>query len=246
MTVCKNCSSSFQGVYCNQCGQRDNTGHFTFRELVGNFVAQVFTLELPVLHTFRELFSRPGRFCREYIQGKRQPFVPPIQFFLLLSGVHLLIRVVTKFDPIANQYKAQGITLPTSHSAHKSEFIGHFISENLNNFFFILIFIFAFFSWLFFRKSKFTLIENIVFSFYAIAAYTVFPSMAIFLAYIHPKLYYFMYLFIVSYLTWSLIGFHQTNIGVGILKGILVSVISYVFYILCASVIGVCYYYWFR
>ncbi len=246
MPACKNCEHTFQGTYCNQCGQQDNTGRFTFRELAGDFVAQVFTLELPVLHTLRELFSRPGPFCREFIAGKRRPFLPPIQFFLLLSGLHLLIRILTRFDPVANQYKAQGIAPPTDKYAQKGEFVGHFISENLNNFFFILVFIFAFFSWLFFRKSRFSFTENVVFGFYAVAAYTVFPSLAIFLSFLHPKLYFSIHFLTASYFTWALVGFHQAKLAPGIVVGLIASVLSYAVYILTASVIGVMYFFWWR
>lgn len=245
MPVCKNCTHPFQGLYCDQCGQQENTGRFTIKELAGEFITQVFTLELPLLHTLQQLLIRPGRFCQEYIRGKRKPYTPPIQFFLFLAGLHLLIRVLTKFDPIANQYKATGTKPPTAKSDQMANSVGHFISENLNNFFFILVFIFAFFSWAFFRKSKFTYTENIVFGFYITATYTIFPSFAIFLTFIHAQLYYVLYFFTIGYLSWALVDFHQPKYLIaGTFKGILISILSYVIYILFASTIAMTYFRW--
>lgn len=246
MPVCKNCSHVFDNSYCNRCGQKDTNGRFTAKELVGDFITQVFTLELPLLHTVQQLFSRPGRFCEEYIRGKRRPYLAPIQFFILLSGVHILVRVLTKFDPIANQYKAQGIRVPTDKLAQRGQSIGHFISDNLSNFFFLLVFIFAFFSWLLFRKSRFTYTENVVFGFYVTAAYTIFPSLAIFLSYIHPRLYYFLYFAALAYFTWALIDFHRSRSVTGLFKGIFASALSYFIYVISAVLIGMVYIRWMR
>ncbi|MDJ1468214.1 DUF3667 domain-containing protein [Cytophagaceae bacterium DM2B3-1] len=247
MPVCKNCTHTFNGLFCDQCGQQENNGRFTGKELAGDFIAQVFTFELPLLHTIQQLLTRPGRFCAEYIRGKRKPYTSPIQYFLIMAGLHLLVRVLTKFDPIANQYKAMGTKPPTDKAIQRGESVGHFISENLNNFFFILVFILAFFSWLFFRKSKFTYTENVVFAFYAAGTYTIFPTIAIFLSYIHPSLYYCLYLFTIVYLSWSLIDFHQpANRLLGTLKGVIASVLSYIAYILFASTVGMMYFHWIR
>lgn len=240
--VCKNCSSTFDSPYCGHCGQRDNNGRFTFKEVVGDFVSQVLSLELPLLHTIRELVRRPGGFCRDYIQGKRRPFVPPIPFFILLAGFHVLVRVLSGFDPIANQRRAFHQENNNDRPAQMGYSIGHFISDNLSNFFFLLVFSLAFYSWLFFRKSRFNYAENTVLAFYTVAVYTLLATVSMLLSFAHPKLYFTIYLFALGYFTWVLVDFHRPKLAAGIPKAVIATVVSYVTYILSAIVIGTAYY----
>lgn len=242
MPTCKNCNQPFQHTYCEQCGQRDNNGKFTAKELAGDFVSQVMTLELPLLHTTRQLLTQPGQFCMAYIRGRRRPFTPPIQYFLTVLGVYFLIRALINFDPIVNQYKIMGKEPPQGAALTA----GHFVAQNLNTLLFAMVFIFAFYVWLFFRKTTYSYAENVVLGFYSVATYMLFSALVMLLTLWQPAVYLGNNFIAIVYLTWVLTDFHPPKRWWGVLKRLLVSLLSYLTYIAFATVVGVFYAWWIK
>jgi hypothetical protein len=88
--TCRNCSQPLtEGPYCPHCGQKDE-GLPTLRQLFGQVLDDVFSLDSKVVRTYRTLLFRPGRITSEYLAGRRARYVRPLRLYLLNSLAYFL------------------------------------------------------------------------------------------------------------------------------------------------------------
>ena len=88
---CRNCGTVVEGRYCSECGQLAQTFHRPFWALAGEALGDFLSLDGRVMRTIPNLMFKPGRVTREYLQGKRQRFVPPFRLYLLTSFIYFLM-----------------------------------------------------------------------------------------------------------------------------------------------------------
>ncbi|MFI2743088.1 DUF3667 domain-containing protein [Zhouia sp. PK063] len=90
VTVCKNCQHSFEGKYCNNCGQSAEVNRigkgFIFRDLHSG----LFNIDEGFLFTVKELFTRPGEAIHDFIKGKRVQYFMPVSMLLVLASLYSL------------------------------------------------------------------------------------------------------------------------------------------------------------
>ncbi len=91
---CKNCGHSFEGKFCNACGQNSNVGRLTLKTFLEELTNSVFQVDRGLFFTIKQLFLRPGHAIRAYLEGQRKYYFKPIAFVLLLSTFYFII---TKF-----------------------------------------------------------------------------------------------------------------------------------------------------
>lgn len=92
-TECLNCTTSFRGKYCPQCGQAASTQRFSIRTLWdGEFLAETFQLNRGLLRTLIALLYRPGHVTRDYLDGKRKGYFNFLGLFLLLVAADIYLR----------------------------------------------------------------------------------------------------------------------------------------------------------
>lgn len=162
----------------------------TLKSILHETLQVVLLLESPVLHTIKALSIRPGIFVRSYLDGKRRPYLPPVQFFLLCITVYLLV-----FNIIGEQYFA---FLTHSTGAINPEKVNRLgldpqvmldsVRRNLSIFYFFQPPIFALYFRLFFAKSSISYAEHLTFSFYLIGAGTLLSTLIAVIALINLKL----------------------------------------------------------
>lgn len=90
LRTCKNCQSELIGRYCHICGQKEITRRLSIREILREIPEKVFSMERGLWLTFLSLWSRPGQVCLDYVQGKRQPYVNPVSYFLIGASLQLV------------------------------------------------------------------------------------------------------------------------------------------------------------
>jgi hypothetical protein len=83
--VCLNCGEKLLGEFCWRCGQEAVDLRRPLRDLAGDFLDNVLELDSKLLRTIGPLLFRPGRLTREYLAGRRAPYVRPLKLYLLAA-----------------------------------------------------------------------------------------------------------------------------------------------------------------
>ncbi|RYY87608.1 MAG: DUF3667 domain-containing protein [Chitinophagaceae bacterium] len=92
-TVCANCAQSLAPdfSYCPRCSQKTELHRLSLHE-IGHEALHYFThADRSLFGLLRGLATRTGAVAREYVEGKRKAWFPPLNFFLLVGTVYVLI-----------------------------------------------------------------------------------------------------------------------------------------------------------
>ena len=89
--ACRNCGTLVDARYCGECGQLAQNFHRPIWGLASEMLGDFLSLDGRVMRTLPSLMWRPGRATREYLDGKRQQFVPPFRLYLLTSFIFFLM-----------------------------------------------------------------------------------------------------------------------------------------------------------
>ncbi|UTW61520.1 DUF3667 domain-containing protein [bacterium SCSIO 12741] len=93
--TCQNCGYTFEGNYCNQCGQKADSGRVNLQFLLNELSNSVFQLNHGLLFTIKELTLRPGHTIQEYLAGKRKVHIRPLAFLFVTAALYVLLASVT-------------------------------------------------------------------------------------------------------------------------------------------------------
>lgn len=90
--VCANCGASLAGKYCSQCGQRHD-GHpvHHFWHFVSEATEDLTHADSRLWQTLFALLFRPGFLTREFLEGRRARYLPPVRLYLVVSVIFFLI-----------------------------------------------------------------------------------------------------------------------------------------------------------
>ena len=93
---CKNCNTAFKGNFCPECGQsiKDFDQPFTF--IFYNFMGDFFSFDVRFFRTFVNLLIKPGFLTKEYFEGRRVRYAPPLRVFIFSSFIlFFLLQIYT-------------------------------------------------------------------------------------------------------------------------------------------------------
>lgn len=74
-----------QGNFCSACGQPDKDVKRPLLNLLKELMNVIFELDGRAYRTLFFLFVRPGFLSKEYVEGRRASYTPPLRLFLILS-----------------------------------------------------------------------------------------------------------------------------------------------------------------
>jgi hypothetical protein len=111
---CPNCGALLHGRYCSDCGQRKPLpGDYSTLGFLGDSFKAIFSVDGKTLRTFRWLLAQPGRLTLDHFQGRRAKYLKPIQLFLLVNVIFLLVGIGTGlFDLELGEYLREGPPSP--------------------------------------------------------------------------------------------------------------------------------------
>lgn len=95
--LCQSCHClvNEDAKFCAICGQKKILKPLSFKELVGDFFSNLFSLDSKFFRTFGRLIFRPGNLTKEYVAGRRQLYYTPIRLFLFwLTIAFVLLNFV--------------------------------------------------------------------------------------------------------------------------------------------------------
>jgi hypothetical protein len=90
LTNCLNCGALLHGTFCAACGQRVVPPNPTVRELAGDAWHELSGYDGRIMRTIRGL-ARPGFLTREYLEGRRAHYLPPLRVYLILSVMFFVV-----------------------------------------------------------------------------------------------------------------------------------------------------------
>ncbi len=85
--ACANCGTALTDKFCPSCGQSRESIERSFLALAGEALGDILQWDGRFMTTYRRLFARPGRVARDYADGKRQSYTPPVRLYLVVSLV---------------------------------------------------------------------------------------------------------------------------------------------------------------
>lgn len=135
MKQCRNCPTSFEGVFCPACGQKDIDLERPILELVRELVRETFDVDGRAWRTLKTMFLRPGMLTVEFLDGKRRVYTPPLRLYIVISVL---------FFVLAAWLARRGVLLETGQTL-ESDAPGQaqFLSEELPRLMFLLLPVFA-------------------------------------------------------------------------------------------------------
>jgi hypothetical protein len=161
-TICKNCNYTFEGNYCNNCGQAANTHKLTMHFIWHDLQHGLFHFDNGIFYTITQLLTRPGHAIREFINGKRVRHFKPLTLVVVVATLygllyHYLIDNILDIEPIT----VGGDNVVSAYEKVISWLTDHFAYASL-----ILIVISSVVSYQVFKKQKHNFAEHLVLNTY--------------------------------------------------------------------------------
>jgi hypothetical protein len=173
--LCKNCGNPVTEKFCAHCGQAVTAKRITLGALVHDIVHLFTHLDKGFGFTLKQLFTRPGRMQREYIEGNRASHQKPFSMFFICATVAALIRYWINLA-LVNYYEAGNMIE------------GDFFHEYWVLLQIVLMPLYTLISWLFFIRSGYNYAEIGVLNLYSMSALFAIVSIISLFRFIWPEL----------------------------------------------------------
>lgn len=95
---CPNCNHFLHSEdnFCPKCGQENHDLKVPIGHLVYELVESFTHFDTKLWNTLKAIFTRPGKITKDFLEGKRASYVPPIRLYIFVSFIFFLL--VTKFN----------------------------------------------------------------------------------------------------------------------------------------------------
>jgi len=105
---CANCSEPLGGKYCARCGEkRLAPADHTLRRYLEHLFEAFTHADGKIFLTLRLLVTRPGRLTADHLRGKRKPYIPPLELFLLANLVFFLLHPLIGSNTLTTDLNTQ-------------------------------------------------------------------------------------------------------------------------------------------
>lgn len=98
--ACLNCGTELKGPFCFYCGQPDRNFLRFFPVLLREMLSDFIDLDSRFVRTMKPLLFRPGRLTRDYLDGRRFRYTPPIRLYLFSSIVFFLVAALLSSNAV--------------------------------------------------------------------------------------------------------------------------------------------------
>lgn len=120
---CLNCGAALNESFCARCGQKEHEVKRPLTGLLKELLHAIFELDGRAYRTIFFLFCKPAYLSREYIDGRRASFTPPLRLFLILSIIFFfMLSAISLIQTLDSSLSGEADT--------SSEF---FVLENSND-----------------------------------------------------------------------------------------------------------------
>src|SRR5688500_13544904 len=89
-TNCLNCGAEVVGRFCHHCGQENIETRENFFYLVGHFISDYLHFDSKFFRSLVPLFVKPGFLTKEYWEGRRMKYIPPLRLFFFVTIIFMV------------------------------------------------------------------------------------------------------------------------------------------------------------
>jgi hypothetical protein len=108
--TCMNCGTELMGPFCYYCGQPDKNFMRFFPALLRELLEDTMDFDSRFMRTIKPLLFRPGKLTRDYLDGKRFRYVPPLRLYIFSSIAFFFLAAILAGDAISIQSEVDGDT----------------------------------------------------------------------------------------------------------------------------------------
>ncbi len=110
---CLNCGTGLKGPFCYFCGQPDRNFMRFFPVLLRDLMEDLLDLDSRFMRTMKPLLFKPGRLTRDYMEGRRFRYAPPMRLYIFSSIVFFLLAALlsTNSMPLTTPVDEHGISI---------------------------------------------------------------------------------------------------------------------------------------
>jgi hypothetical protein len=99
--ACLNCGTELQGPFCHYCGQPDKNFMRFFPVLVRDLITDFLDLDSRFFRTLKPLLFQPGKLTRDYLDGQRFRYTPPLRLYIFSSMAFFILAAMLAGDAIS-------------------------------------------------------------------------------------------------------------------------------------------------
>lgn len=110
MKICPTCGNSFEGNYCNECGEKAlDPNDKKLIHFLGKIWNAITFTDTRFLRSLKLLLFKPGFLAREYAKGRRKPYTNPVALFFISNLIYFLFPMIDMLNTSFNsQLNGQG------------------------------------------------------------------------------------------------------------------------------------------
>ena len=91
---CLNCGTPLEGPFCYYCGQPDKNFMRFFPVLLREFLEDFLELDSRFTRTMKPLLFLPGKLTRDYLDGRRFRYTPPLRLYIFSSMIFFILAAM--------------------------------------------------------------------------------------------------------------------------------------------------------
>jgi hypothetical protein len=128
---CLNCGTELKGPFCYYCGQPDRNFMRFFPALLRDLMEDLLDLDSRFMRSIKPLLFKPGRLTRDFMEGRRFRYVPPMRLYIFSSIVFFLLAAFMSSDAISigSVRNDDGIVHITTDSDDEQQIVGEALGK---------------------------------------------------------------------------------------------------------------------
>ena len=186
MSNCLNCNAPLTTTqkFCGECGQKTALKRVNLHDVLHDVIHYFTHADKGIFTLLKSLITQPGQVAKEYVEGKRKKHFPPLNFFLIVAAVYLVMGGITskyggsslQRNTRTNSYTStQRITAPNNlqqaegiERMNKMINIGRFFSKYANYVAMLAAPLISLLIWLLYLRGRYNYTEHLVANLYLI------------------------------------------------------------------------------
>jgi hypothetical protein len=109
-TSCYNCGAQLHGPFCAACGQQAQPLNPRLRDVVRDMAHELLDVDGKTVRSIRRLLFSPGFLTREYFEGRRTPWLPPLRLYLIFSVLYFAAAAIVPASGMRVHITSTGAT----------------------------------------------------------------------------------------------------------------------------------------